>query len=140
MQGHVLPLPYLHPAGSSATAPAHARWQRDQEERAGEKSPQKRQAEPHSLTVLAGQGGGLLAGTSDAIVPWGLLKSLHHQGICRGPLTSPAPLPPPGAACSGYVPPGNLMPSLISPLLSSLLRSMPLCLYFSHVLPFIPSF
>lgn len=85
------PLPYLHPAGSSATAPVHARWQRDQEEKAGEKSPQKRQAEPHSLAVLPGQGGGPVTGTPDAIAPWGLLKSLHYQGICRGPLTSPAP-------------------------------------------------
>lgn len=61
------PIPLSHPAGSSA--PAQSRWQRDQEERAGEESPQKRQAEPHSLNMLAGEGGGCWLGRQRPSLP-----------------------------------------------------------------------
>lgn len=45
-----------------------------------------------SLSQYAGwRRRGLLAGTSEAITPRGLLKSPHYQSICRGPLTSPPP-------------------------------------------------
>lgn len=122
------PLLYPHSAGSLATAPAHSRQQR-----AGGKSPQKRQAEP--LSECAGwTRRGLLDGTSDAVAPQGLLKVLRYQDICRSPcfLSHLLGLPVLGMcprkleARSMLTSPGLPSPLLSCPLLSSLLSSLPL--------------